>query len=134
MQARPGTFFGIERIGPSATTASFWRTPSHSTAAIGKPLQFAMSIPARITPKASCGAGLPALAGTHDNAGFFYSRFPEPETVHASGRCRDTPPCVAYGRKEAGRGRDKPTGKVIDALRDIYAFLLTMFAMGSHAS
>jgi hypothetical protein len=64
MQERLGTFFGVERIGPSATTAPCWRTPSHSTAAIGKPVKFAMSIPARITPQASCGAGLPALACT----------------------------------------------------------------------
>jgi hypothetical protein len=34
-----------------------------------------MSIPVRITPKASCSAGLLALACTHDNTGFFTVAF-----------------------------------------------------------
>jgi prolyl oligopeptidase len=33
--------------------------------------------------------------------------------------------------KDAGHGLGKPTGKVIDELRDIYAFLFTVFDMGT---
>jgi prolyl oligopeptidase len=33
--------------------------------------------------------------------------------------------------QDAGHGLGKPTGKVIDELRDIYAFLFTIFDMGS---
>ena len=36
--------------------------------------------------------------------------------------------------KEAGHSLGKPTGKVIDELRDIYAFPFTVFDMGSHVS
>jgi len=41
-------------------------------------------------------------------------------------------PIVLRMEKDAGHGLGKPTGKVIDELRDIYAFLFTMFDMGSH--
>jgi prolyl oligopeptidase len=40
-------------------------------------------------------------------------------------------PIVLRMEKDAGHGLGKPTGKVIDELRDIYAFLFTVFDMGS---
>jgi len=40
-------------------------------------------------------------------------------------------PIVLRMEQDAGHGLGKPTGKVIDELRDIYAFLFTIFAMGS---
>jgi hypothetical protein len=36
--------------------------------------------------------------------------------------------------KEACRGLGKPTGKVIDDLEDIYAFLFTVFDRGANDS
>jgi prolyl oligopeptidase len=40
-------------------------------------------------------------------------------------------PIVLRMEQDAGHGLGKPTGQVIDELRDIYAFLFTMFDMGS---
>ena len=40
-------------------------------------------------------------------------------------------PIVLRMEQDAGHGLGQPTGKVIDELRDIYAFLFTMFDMGS---
>ena len=40
-------------------------------------------------------------------------------------------PIVLRMEQDAGHGLGKPTGKVIDELRDIYAFLLTIFDMGA---
>src|SRR5437660_2875355 len=43
-------------------------------------------------------------------------------------------PIVLRMEQDAGHGLGKPTGKVIDELRDIYAFLLTIFDMGLRES
>jgi prolyl oligopeptidase len=43
-----------------------------------------------------------------------------------------TNPIMLRMDKETGHGLGKPTSKVIDKLRDIYAFLFTVFDMGSH--
>ena len=43
-------------------------------------------------------------------------------------------PIVLRMDKDAGHGLGKPTGKVLDELRDIYAFLLTIFDMGLRES
>lgn len=45
-----------------------------------------------------------------------------------------TNPIMLRMDKETGHGLGKPTSKVIDELRDIYAFLFTVFDMGSHES
>ena len=39
-------------------------------------------------------------------------------------------PIMLRMEPDAGHGLGKPTGKVIEELRDIYAFLFTMFDMG----